>query len=148
METAYLPSCIFAAIAVVALVVTLVLTVRLILAKKEKRREMKRSKIAIVISALLVPTIAIMAVICFPIIHTYPTAKLSDMTGYQYEICEKYYSGLFEFVIQEERYSSEYPAGTIISQSPAGGSEYLIDKTTVYCIVSCGKEPDVTDGNE
>lgn len=141
MEKAYLPNYIFAAISVVALVVTLVLAVRLIFAKKEKRMEMNKSKLAIVISALLVPLSAGMAVACIPIIDRFDeveVAELPDMTGFQYEACKEAYSKDFELIIEEEQYSSEYPEGTIIEQDRVGGSEYLVGDTTVRCKISKG----------
>lgn len=141
METAYLPSYIFAAIAVVALVVTLVLAVVLIFAKKEKRREMKKSKIAAVISAVLVPLSAGMAVILFPIIiiDTYPPIeKMPSIIGLTYAECKENYSDKFELVVEEKLYSSEYPEGAIIEQMPFEYSEYLVGRTTVKCKISKG----------
>ncbi len=141
MEKAYIRSAIFAAIAVIALVVTLVLAVRLIFAKKEKRMEMNKSKLAIVISALLVPLSAGMAVACIPIIDRVDEVEVSelpDMTGFQYEACKEAYSKDFELIIEEEQYSSEYPEGTIIEQDRVGGSEYLVGDTTVRCKISKG----------
>lgn len=141
METAYLPSYIFAAIAVVALVVTLVLAVVLIFAKKEKRREMKKSKIAAVISAVLVPLSAGMAVILFPIIiiDTYPPIeKMPNIIGLSYAECKENYSDKFELVAEEGLYSFDYPEGTIIEQMPFAYSEYLVGRTTVKCKISKG----------
>lgn len=139
METAYIPSYIFAAIAAIALVVTLVLAARLIFAKKEKRREMNKSKIGIIISALLVPTMAYTAVLIVPTICPHwEFATLPDMIGFQYEACKEAYSKDFELIVEEEQYSSEYPEGTIIEQNPMESSEYLVGMTTVKCKISKG----------
>lgn len=139
MEEAYLLSYIFAAIAVIALAVTLVLIIRLIIAKKEKRAEMAKSKLAVVISALLVPLSAYMAIASIPIIDRFDDiGKLPNLTGFQYEMCKEAYSCMFDLVVEEELWSSDYPEGTVISQSPVAGAEYIIDKTTVKCKISKG----------
>ena len=140
---------IFALLAFWALIAAVVLAIILII-KKGKRRQMKKTKIAAAVSALLVPIMSFVSVSnWFTATQTIVEAAwLPDLTGYDYNDCKSAFDGHFELVLDSEIYSSDYPAGTIISQAPIGGCEYLVGNTTVYCIVSRGKEPDVTDGNE
>lgn len=141
MDEAYLLSYIFAAIAVIALAVTLVLIIRLIIAKKEKRAEMAKSKLAAVVFALLVPLSAYMAIASIPIIDDFYIPiieKMPDITGLTYAECKENYSGKFDLVVEEEQWSFDYPEGAIIEQIPHEGLEYLVGSTTVKCKISKG----------
>lgn len=145
MEKAYLPSYIFAAIAVIALVVTLVLIIKLIITKKEKRIKMAKTKLAAIVSALIVPLSAITAIEAIPLIGvgggegiTYFLESMPDIKGLSYTECKENYSDKFDLVVQEEQWSFDYPEGAIIEQTPFVGSEYLVGDTTVKCIISKG----------
>lgn len=145
MEKAYLPSYIFAAIAVIALVVTLALIIRLIIAKKEKRAEMAKSKLAAVVSALLVPLSTYMAIASIPLIGvdggegiTYFLENMPDITGLTYAECKNRYADKFDLVVEQELWSFDYPEGAIIEQIPSVDSEYLVGSTTVKCKISKG----------
>ena len=142
---------IFAIIALILLIVTVVFSGILIFAKKEKRKEMKKIKIAAVISALIAAFMISEVIVYYSIDRgegiTPFLERLPSLIGRSYEECKEEYSDKFELIVQEELYSSEYPEGTIIEQTPIGGSEYLAGDTTVYCFVSRGKKPDVTEDN-
>lgn len=130
-------------IGLIALVAALVLTVKLILAKKEKRRKMKGYKIAAVVSALLVPTTVMAVIYCRPLIDqsegiTPFLERLPSLAGRSYEECKEEYSDKFELIVEGEEYSFDYPAGTIIYQTPFEGSQYLPGNTTVKCVISKG----------
>lgn len=137
------------AAAFIALILTVVFVILLITSPKEKRREMKKVKISVCCSA------AIMAVSCillpFAIIERLNEdicimpLHLADLTGLDYEECKEafpYYN-----LTAEWEYSSEYPAGAIISQYPLSGS-YPVDSIDVSCVVSKGvrmmEVPDIT----
>ena len=133
---------IFAIIALAFLIVTVVFSVILIFTKKEKRKEMKKSKITACISAVLTPCMLFAAIVSMHTICPPPPMQmittLPDITGFQYDACKEAYSDHFDLAVEEELYSSEYPEGVIIEQKPAYGSEYLISRTTVYCKISKG----------
>ena len=139
MEIAYLPNYIFAAIAVIAFIVMLVFAVRLITAKKEKRSQMNKSKIAVGVSAFLASYMLFMAIGFTVIIDTRPPVeKMPNIIGLSYKECKENYSDKFELVVEEDLYSSEYPDGAIIEQKPFEGSEYVVGRTTVHCKISRG----------
>ena len=128
-----------------ALILTVVFVILLITSPKEKRREMKKVKISACCSA------AIMAVSCillpFAIIEQLNEyicimpLHLDDLTGLDYEECKEAFLNYYNLTIEYEEYSSEYPAGAIISQYPLSGS-YPVDSIDVSCVVSKGKESD------
>lgn len=128
-------------IAITALIVMLVCIIKLIAAKKEKRRQMKKAKIAAVISA---PITAIIIAFCTflispPIAPPLPEiAVMPDLTGFKFEECKSAYTEHFDLVVEKEQYYAEYPKGTIISHTPKEGQEYLIGRTTVKCFISRG----------
>lgn len=133
-----------------ALILTVVFVILLITSPKEKRREMKKVKISVFCSA------AIMAVSCvllpFAIIERLNEdicimpLHLADLTGLDYEECKETFLN-YNLTIEYEVYSSEYPAGAIISQYPLSGS-YPVGSIDVSCVVSKGvrmmEVPDIT----
>ena len=139
MEKAYLPSYIFAAIAIIAFVVTLVFIVKLIITKKEESVKIAKTKLAAIVSALIVPLSAIAAVETIPIIDTRPRIEtIPNIVGLTYAECKENYSDKFDLVVEEEQWSFDYPEGAIFEQTPAKGSEYLVGYTTVKCKISKG----------
>ena len=133
--------------ALAALVLTIVLAVILIVSKKEKRRQMKKIKIAVCISAVLIPVMITATIfssqdVIICVLPVMEDIELPDLTGMGYKECKTAYSNLFDLSVESMEYSSEYPEGAIISQRPKSGiyqnradSDY---KLTVQCVVSAG----------
>ena len=65
-------------------------------------------------------------------------AQMPDVVGCSYQEVKTYYASYFDVVVKSQEYSSEYPEGAIIEQSPAAGRDYIVGKTTVNLIVSKG----------
>lgn len=65
--------------------------------------------------------------------------KMPDIVGCSYQEVKTYYSKYFkEITVESQEYSSDYPEGAIISQSPAEGRDYLVGKVEVKVVVSKG----------
>ena len=135
------------AAAPISFIVMLVCIIRLIIAKKEKRKQMKKVKIAAVVFALI--AVAMGSKIIYDYINRPPpppprppgygtVEKMPNITGLLYKECKENYSDKFELVVEEEQYSSEYPEGVIIEQNPMEDLEYLVGMTTVKCKISKG----------
>lgn len=135
------------ATAPVSFIVMLVCIIRLIIAKKEKRKQMKKVKIAAVISALI--AVVMGSKIIYDYINRPPpppphppgygtVEKMPNIIGLSYKECKEKYSDKFDLVVEEELYSFDYPEGVIIEQKPAESSEYIVGRTTVKCKRSRG----------
>lgn len=130
-------------IAPVSFITMLVCIIKLIIAKKEKRRQMKKVKIIAVISAIIVTVIAAKEIYAF--INPPPPPppppyieKMPNITGLSYKECKEKYSEKFDLVVEEKQWSFDYPEDAIIEQTPSVGSEYLVGRTTVKCMISKG----------
>ena len=126
-----------------AVITMLVCIIRLIIAKKEKRKQMKKVKIAAVISAIIVAIIASITIYIYinlPQVTPPPphVGKMPNLIGLTYEESKEAYSCIFDIIVEEEVYSFYYPEGIIIEQNPMEGSEYLVGDTTVKCKISKG----------
>lgn len=139
--TEYYPQAfLFGSIAVISYAVLIVLIITLIISKKEKRRQMKKTKIVAGISAFLVPTMIIAATFYKPLVIAETFINIPDIVGMDYELCKEEYDYINLSII-EEQYSSEYPEGTIIRQSPQsykGIRGGIVESTDITCVVSKG----------
>lgn len=133
-------------IAPASFITMLACIIRLITAKKEKRRQMKRVKIAAVISAIIVAIITVITVYVFIKIPPPPPPppgggeirRMLDLESLDYKECKEQYANLFAVEAESQEWSSEYPEGAIISQNPLPDMEYIVGRTTVKCVISAG----------
>lgn len=128
-------------IAPVSFITMLACIVRLIIAKKENRGQMKKVKITAVISAIIVAIItAVTIYFIVPPPHPPPPSieKMPDILGLTYAECKGKYSDKFDLVVEEELWSCDYPEDAIIEQYPQEGLEYVVGRTTVKCKISKG----------
>lgn len=65
-------------------------------------------------------------------------SQMPDLVGYSYQEVKTYWADYFNVEVEEQTYSSEKPAGAIISQKPEAGRDYLVGKATVRVVVSKG----------
>ena len=141
-----LPAAVFAVIAVVALVLTIKLSVVLISSGKENRQQMTKTKIKAVVSALCVPLMAAAAICSWDAFPSDPISwdyNIPDLTGLPYEECKIAYTSFIDISASDMVYSSEYPEGTIISQSLESGTYQMPQPYYVFsmqCVVSKGSE--------
>ncbi len=66
-------------------------------------------------------------------------SKMPSLRGLSYQEVQSYYADSFTVVAENQEYSSEYPEGAILDQSPAEGKDYIVGKTTVKVVVSKGQ---------
>ena len=65
--------------------------------------------------------------------------KMPKLVGYSFQEVKTYFANSFkEITVESQEYSSDFPAGAIISQTPAEGRDYLVGKVEVKVIVSKG----------
>ena len=64
--------------------------------------------------------------------------KMPNIVGYSYQEVKTYYSSYFDVQVESQEYSSEFPEGAIISQTPAVDRDYLVGRTIAKVIVSKG----------
>ena len=138
----YIPTILFAIIAIAALILTIVLVIGMTAAKKEKRKPAKRVRIAACISSVLVPVMTVLA-FCFVPPDVLPPPPLSeftipDLTGLDYYECRAEYDGYLYLMGESMEWSSEYPEGTIISQYPSSVKVTSRGAPEVRCIISKG----------
>lgn len=138
----YIPTILFAIIAIAALILTIVLVIGMTAAKKEKRKPTKKVRIAACISSVLVPVMTVLA-FCFVPPDVLPPPPLSeftipDLTGLDYYECRAEYDGYLYLMGESMEWSSEYPEGTIISQYPPSGKVTSRGAPEVRCIISKG----------
>ena len=138
--------CVCAVIAIAALILTIVLSVILLVSKKEKRRQMKKIKTAGVISALIFPLMAAATIYSWSTFTSDPISwdyYIPDLTGLPYEECKIAYTSFIDISAADMVYSSEYPEGVIISQSLESGTYSMPQPYYVFsmqCVVSKGSE--------
>lgn len=131
---------IFIILALIALISVLTFGFVLIISKKEKRKRMKKTKITVFISALLVPLMICGAVFVFNL----PNGNcggipndVPDLKGLDYETCRESYADFFILTIEAYEYS-EYPEGTIIHQNLPVGQRHFECGYEIKCVVSKG----------
>lgn len=64
--------------------------------------------------------------------------KMPNLRGLSYQEVANYYASSFDVVVENKEFSSEYPEGAIIDQSPTEGKDYIVGNSTVKLIVSKG----------
>lgn len=65
--------------------------------------------------------------------------KMPDLVGYSFQEVKTYYATSFkDIIVESQEYSSDYPEGAIISQTPSEGRDYLVGKVEVKVVVSKG----------
>ncbi|MDE7278935.1 MAG: Stk1 family PASTA domain-containing Ser/Thr kinase, partial [Oscillospiraceae bacterium] len=64
--------------------------------------------------------------------------KMPNLRGLSYQEVANYYASSFDVVVENKEFSSEYPEGAIIDQSPTEGKDYMVGNSTVKLIVSKG----------
>lgn len=137
---------IFIILALIALILTVVFGFVLFTSKNEKRKLMKKTKIAALISAVLVPIMTCSAFyiysldteVCVDLI------TVPDLKGLEYEACSEN-GGEYTLIVESYEYSSEYPEGTIIHQNLPAGRRQSDYGYEIKCVVSKGKAPEETD---
>lgn len=110
----------------------------------EDEKPSKSSYFVVVLTAIaagiIIIVVAFIAIMIYRNIITppQPVGKIPPLINYSYQQVKTAYADQFEVVVKEEQYSSEYPEGAIIDQSPKEGSEYLVGNSKVEVIVSKG----------
>ena len=61
--------------------------------------------------------------------------KMPNIIGYSYQEVKTYYASMFSVEVESQEYSSEYPAGAIIGQTPAAERDYLVGPATVVKVI-------------
>ena len=64
--------------------------------------------------------------------------KVPNLIGYDYQEVKTAFASSFDVVVERQEYSSEYPEGAIIDQSPTKDKDYIIGKSTIKLVVSKG----------
>lgn len=65
--------------------------------------------------------------------------KMPNLVGYSFQEVKTYYASSFsDITVESQEYSSEYPEGAIIFQTPAEGRDYLVGQVEVKVTVSKG----------
>ncbi len=65
-------------------------------------------------------------------------STMPNLVGLSYVEVKTYYEGSFDLKASSQEFSSEYPEGAIIEQTPAADRDYLVGKATVDVVVSKG----------
>ena len=95
-----------------------------------------------VAAAVIIMAVAFIAINIIPSFVNKPndisTAAMVDLVGHDYLECKNSYTDYFNLVIDDQVYSDEYPAGTIISQSPKKDATIIVGSTEVKVVVSKG----------
>ncbi|MCM1330187.1 MAG: Stk1 family PASTA domain-containing Ser/Thr kinase [Ruminococcus sp.] len=110
----------------------------------EDEKPSRSSYFMVVLSAIAAGIIIIVAAFIAIMFYKYistPDQEVGEMPPllyYDYQDVKTAFADKFTVVVAEEVYS-DYPAGAIIEQSPAEGSEYLVGSTTVRLKISKGQ---------
>ena len=64
--------------------------------------------------------------------------KVPELRGYSYQEVKNAFASSFDVVVERQEYSSEYPEGAIIDQTPTAGKDYIIGNSSVKVVVSRG----------
>ncbi|MGN1135636.1 MAG: Stk1 family PASTA domain-containing Ser/Thr kinase [Oscillospiraceae bacterium] len=65
--------------------------------------------------------------------------KMPNLVGCSFQEVKTYYATSFkEITVESQEYSSDYPEGAIISQTPSEGRDFLVGKVEVKVVVSKG----------
>lgn len=66
------------------------------------------------------------------------TQPMVNLIGQDYNESKSFYEDYFELVVEREEYSSEYPAGVIMSHTPKADSQIIVGNSQVKAVVSKG----------
>ncbi len=92
-------------------------------------------------AAVIIIVVVFIAIILFQSFgKTETTQDMVSLVGHDYNECKSIYAEYFELVVESEKYSSDYPAGTIIEHSPKEGSPIIVGNSQVRAIVSKGPQ--------
>ena len=112
---------------------------------EEDEKPSKSSYFVVVLTAIaagiviiVVAFIAIMLINVFDKDEPPVIGKMPNLRGLSYQEVANYYASSFDVVVENKEFSSEYPEGAIIDQTPAEGKDYMIGNSTVKLIVSKG----------
>lgn len=112
----------------------------------DEEEEVSKSSYFVVALTAIAAAVVIIAVVFIAIVFfknfkpETQTEKMVNLVGYDYNTCKSTYADYFELVVESEKYSSEYPAGTIIAHSPKEGSPIIKGSAQVRAIVSKGPQ--------
>lgn len=112
---------------------------------EEDEKPSKSSYFVVVLTAIaagiVIIVVAFIAIILMKTIDPPPVdiGKMPSLRGYSYQEVKTYFANDFDVIVENQEYSSEYPEGAILDQSPAAGKDYIIGNTTVEVIVSKGQ---------
>lgn len=112
---------------------------------EEDEKPSKSSYFVVVLTAIaagiviiVVAFIAIMLMNVFDDDDRDVIGKMPNLRGLSYQEVANYYASSFDVVVENKEFSSEYPEGAIIDQSPTEGKDYIVGNSTVKLIVSKG----------
>lgn len=112
---------------------------------EEDEKPSKSSYFVVVLTAIaagiviiVVAFIAIMLINVFDKDDPPAIGKMPNLRGLSYQEVANYYASSFDVVVENKEFSSEYPEGAIIDQTPSEGKDYMIGNSTVKLIVSKG----------
>ncbi|MGN0666575.1 MAG: Stk1 family PASTA domain-containing Ser/Thr kinase [Huintestinicola sp.] len=113
----------------------------------DEEEEVSKSSYFVVALTAIAAAVIIIAVAFIAIVimkefmgETGQTETMINLQGYDYNYCKSQYAQYFELVVDQQRYSSEYPEGTIISHTPKEGATFVVGSTQVKAIVSKGPQ--------
>lgn len=110
----------------------------------EDERPSKSSYFVVVLTAIaagiIIIVVAFIAIMLIRVLDTDPdpVAKMPNLLNYSYQQVKTQYASQFDVVADGQEFSSEYPEGAIMHQTPEEGEEFIVGKTTVKVTVSKG----------
>ncbi|MCM1023654.1 MAG: Stk1 family PASTA domain-containing Ser/Thr kinase [Prevotella sp.] len=113
---------------------------------EEDEKPSKSSYFVVVLTAIaagiVIIVVAFIAIILMRVIDggddDVVIGKMPNLRGLSYQEVANYYASSFDVVVENKEFSSEYPEGAIIDQSPMEGKDYMVGNSTVKLIVSKG----------
>lgn len=113
---------------------------------EEDEKPSKSSYFVVVLSAIaagiVIIVVAFIAIILMDTIDPpddVKIGKMPDLKGFNYQEVKTFWANDFDVIAENQEYSSEYPEGAIIDQSPDPGKDYIIGNYTVKVVVSKGQ---------
>lgn len=111
---------------------------------EEDDKPSKSSYFVVVLTAIaagiIIIVVAFIAIMIIKYFGTEDTTigKVPDLRNLSYLQAKSAFADSFEIKVDHQEYSSEYPEGAIMDQSPEAGNDYLIGKAVVKVTVSKG----------
>jgi len=113
---------------------------------EEDEKPSRSSYFVVVLTAIaagiLIIVVAFIAILIFKYFKAdddIVIGKMPDLRGLEYQQVKTYYEDYFDVTVDNQEYSSEYPEGAIIGQSPEAGKDYIVGNSTVKLVVSKGQ---------